>query len=160
MRSGEATIRLKKARPSDAGTLARVSERAFHHDVHCGAPGPGGPPGYDSDRWQARMMGVGDYFKIVAGDQIVGGVIVLRKRAREYEVGRIFLDPDYQNKGIGTEVLELLWQEYPLAKRWTLDTPAWNRRTRQFYKKLGFEETGQDRSGLVYFEKQIEARTA
>ncbi len=67
-------------------------------------------------------MHVGDYYKILVGDQIVGGVIVLRKRPREYELGRIFVDPDYQNQGVGTQAFEFLWQEYPLAKKWTLGT--------------------------------------
>jgi RimJ/RimL family protein N-acetyltransferase len=119
------SIRLEKARPGDAGTLAQISERAFHNDVHYGAPGIGGPPGYNSARWQERMMKVGDYYRIVVADQTVGGVIVFRKKPREYELGRIFVEPDVQNQGIGTEAFDLLWQEYPLAKKWTLDTGKW-----------------------------------
>ncbi|MGA9351332.1 MAG: GNAT family N-acetyltransferase [Anaerolineae bacterium] len=111
-------IRFEKARPTDAATLARISERAFHSDIHCGAPGLGGPPGYESEQWQRKMMHIGDYYKILVGDQIVGGFIVLRKGPREYELGRIFVDPDYQNQGAGTQAMEFLWEEYPLAKRW------------------------------------------
>jgi RimJ/RimL family protein N-acetyltransferase len=150
------SIRLEKARPGDAGTLAQISERAFHNDVHYGAPGIGGPPGYNSARWQERMMKVGDYYRIVVADQTVGGVIVFRKKPREYELGRIFVEPDVQNQGIGTEAFDLLWQEYPLAKKWTLDTPAWNQRTHHFYRKVGFVEIGQDGRGLVLFEKVTE----
>lgn len=153
---GRESIQLVKARPGDAPTLARVSERAFQHDVHYGAPGPGGPPGYDSDLWQKRMIKMGDYFCIRLAGQIVGGVIVFCRKPREYELGRIFVEPDCQNQGIGTEAFEFLWQEYPLAKRWTLDTPAWNLRTRHFYKRLGFVEIGQDRRGLVLFERVIQ----
>lgn len=156
MSANHGNIQLEKAASGDASTLAQVSKRAFDHDILYGAPGPGGPPGYDSEQWQARMMRMGEYYRVTIAGQIVGGVIVLRKKAREYEVGRIFLDPDYQNLGIGTEVLERLWEQYPLAKRWTLDTPAWNLRTRTFYRKLGFLEIGEDRSGLVYFERMIE----
>ena len=151
-------IRCEKARPKDAVTLARISERAFHSDIHCGAPGLGGPPGYSSEQWQREMMHIGDYYKVLVGDQIVGGFIVLRKGPREYELGRIFVDPDYQNQGVGTQAFEFLWQEYPLAKRWTLDTPAWNRRTRHFYKKVGFVEVGTDDRGGILFEKSTPAR--
>jgi RimJ/RimL family protein N-acetyltransferase len=152
------SIRLVKARSRDADTLARISERAFHNDIHYGAPGIGGPPGYKSDHWQKRMIKMGDYFKILVGDRIVGGVIVLRKRPREYELGRIFIEPDHQNQGIGTEAFEFLWQEYPLAKKWTLGTPAWNRRTRHFYKKVGFVEVGTDGQDGVLLEKRIPVR--
>ncbi len=148
---------IRKARPQDAPALAEASKRAFHSDVHCGAPPgpPGGPPGYDSTQWQRRMMRLGQYYAIVVGGQIVGGIIVFRKSPREYELGRIYVAPDFQNQGIGTQAVEFLWQEFPLAKRWTLDTPIWNRRTRHFYRKMGFEEIGEDGHGGVLFEKQI-----
>jgi len=105
-------------------------------------------------------MRIGDYFKILTSDQIVGGVIVLRKRPREHELGRIFVDPEYQNQGIGAQAFEFLWQEYPLAKKWTLGTPAWNRRTRHFYKKVGFVEVGSDLRGGILFEKRLPVRGA
>ena len=141
----------------DAETLARISERAFHTDVHYGSPGKGGPPGYDSAAWQARVMRFGDYYKILADDRIVGGIIVFRKKTRQYEVGRIFVDADDQNQGIGTQAFAFLWETYPLAKRWTLGTPAWNRRTRHFYKKVGFVEIGQDEHDGILFERRISA---
>jgi RimJ/RimL family protein N-acetyltransferase len=152
-------IRFEKARSGDAERLAEVSKRAFDHDIHYGAPGPGGPPGYDSAAWQARAMKFGDYYKLVAGKQIIGGIVILRKGAREYEVGRIHIEPEFQNQGIGTEAFQFLWEEYPLAKRWTLGTPAWNERTRHFYKKVGFVEIGKDREGGVLFERKIQAET-
>lgn len=157
---------VRKARSQDADVLAEISERAFHSDIHCGAPGLGGPPGYNSAQWQRKMMRMGDYYKILAYDtqleqqRIVGGIIVLRKAPREYELGRIFVDPDFQNQGIGTQAFETLWQEFPLAKRWTLGTPAWNHRTRHFYKKVGFEEVGEDGQGGVLFERRIVRGTA
>jgi RimJ/RimL family protein N-acetyltransferase len=151
------SIQIVKARPEDALTLAQISERAFGNDVHYGAPGPGGPPGYKSEGWQKRMMRMADYYKILAAGQVVGGVIVFRKEPRVYDLGRIFVEPDHQNQGVGTEVFELLWQEYPLAKRWTLGTPAWNQRTRHFYKKVGFQEIGDDRRGGVLLQRVIHA---
>ena len=150
------SIRLAKARPGDARLLAEISQRAFHNDIHYGAPGLGGPPGYNSEGWQKRMMKMGDYYRILVAGQTVGGVIIFRKRPREYELGRIFLEPEYQDLGIGTEVLGCLWREYSLAKRWTLDTPAWNRRTRHFYRKMGFVEMREDGRGLVLFERVME----
>ena len=151
-------LRFEKARSKDGATLARISKRAFHSDIHCGAPGLGGPPGYSSEQWQRKMMHVGDYYRILAGDQIVGGLIVFRQRPREYELGRIFVEPDYQNQGIGTRAMGFLWEEYPLAKRWTLGTPAWNRRTRHFCAKVGFVEIGADGRGGILFEKRISVR--
>ena len=148
-------VQFRKARPGDAEALARASERAFHSDIHCGAPGIGGPPGYNSAAWQARMMRLGDYYTIVAQGQIVGGIIVFRQGTRQYELGRIFVDPDLQNQGIGTQAFDFLWETYPLARRWTLGTPAWNRRTRHLYKKVGFVEIGEDGHGGILFERRV-----
>jgi GNAT superfamily N-acetyltransferase len=148
-------IVFRKARASDAEALAQVSERAFHSDVHCGATGTGGPPGYDSAAWQRMIMRAGDYYTILADDQTAGGIIVFRKGTRQYELGRIFVDPSRQNQGIGAQAFQFLWKTYPLAKRWTLGTPAWNRRTRHFYKKVGFVEIGEDGHGGILLERRI-----
>lgn len=152
-------ISFKKAQPSDAEMLARASQRAFHSDIHCGAPGPepGGPPGYDSAAFQRKVMRFSDYFKIMVGDDIVGGFWLRRVAPREYVLDRIFLDPDYQNQGIGARAFAFLWETYPLAKRWTLGTPAWNVRTRHFYAKIGFSEIGTDDHGEILLERRISA---
>ena len=152
--------RFVRAKPGDAETLAEISERAFHSDIDCGAPGLGGPPGYKSAEWQRRMMRIAQYYKIVDGARIVGGFIVFPKEPRCYELGRIFVDPDFQNQGFGTRAFEFLWKEFPLAKKWTLGTPAWNRRTRHFYKKVGFVEVGMDGHDGVLFEKVLGAGSA
>jgi GNAT superfamily N-acetyltransferase len=147
-------VRLARAHPLNAEALARASERAFHTDELYGGPAKSGPPGYDSAEWQERIMRVAEYYRILVDGQTVGGMIVFRKGPRAYQLGRVFVDPDWQNQGIGTRAFELLWKEYPLAKVWTLDTPAWNVRTRHFYGKLGFVELRETPDGGVLFERR------
>jgi GNAT superfamily N-acetyltransferase len=147
-------IQFIRAEATDAEVLAQVSKRAFHSDIDCGAPKLGGPPGYKSSDWQRKMMELGDYFKMIAEGGIVGGMIVFRKERLRYELGRIFVDPDYQNRGIGTRAIEFLWSRYPFAKLWVLGTPAWNLRNRHFYKKVGFVELGDDGRGGIRFERR------
>jgi RimJ/RimL family protein N-acetyltransferase len=145
-------LKIVRASSRDIDELAHLSKQSFDNDIHYGAPAPGGPPGYDSAAWQSKMMRIGEYYKIILDSQMIGGVIVFRKRVREYEVGRIFISCEHQNQGIGKRVFEFLWEAYPLAKKWTLGTPTWNARTRHFYKKVGFEELGEDGRGGVLFE--------
>ena len=149
------TIRFEKAKPEDAKALALASWRAFDGDVNYGAPGKGGPPGYRSDKWQLKMMAVGDYYKILLDSRIIGGFIVMLKGYRHYEVVRIFIHPEFQNQEIGAQAFEFLWGEYSDVERWTLGTPAWNRRTRHFYRKVRFVEVGQDRRGGILFERNV-----
>jgi GNAT superfamily N-acetyltransferase len=151
-------VTFRRARPQDARLLASVSKRAFDDDVHYGAPGPGGPTGYDSEAWQRRMMRYGEYYVMAREGEVIGGMIVFRKEPRCYELGRIFIDPQWQNQGIGSEAFQFLWKRYPLAKRWSLGTPQWNKRTRHFYGKVGFTEVGLDGHGGVLFERWISAR--
>jgi RimJ/RimL family protein N-acetyltransferase len=141
----------RRARARDADSLARACKRAFDNDIHYGASGPGGPPGYDSSAWQQRMMRAGDYYVIEHSGEVIGGIIVFRKEPRCYEVGRVFIEPEFQNQGIGSEAFQFLWDTYPLAKKWSLGTPSWNRRTRHFYRKVGFAEVGVDGHGGILF---------
>lgn len=152
------SVTLRRAHPADADALARISKRAFDSDFDLGAPGPGGPPGYDDPGWQVRMMRFGDYYAVVRDGGLVGGAIVIRTAPGEYELGRLFVDPDLHRMGIGSQAVTLLAVRYPLASRWTLDTPTWNPRTRRFYERLGFTPCGRRMLGggfeLPLYERQ------
>jgi ribosomal protein S18 acetylase RimI-like enzyme len=149
-------LALRPAVPGDAELLAIISQRAFDSDVEVGAPGPGGPPGYTDPEWQRSMMNRGDYFCVTVGDAVVGGAIVFSMGAGHFDIGRIFIDPDHHREGLGSQAMRLVMARYPKALRWTLDTPAWNRRTRAFYERLGFTEYGRRPVGddfeLVLYE--------
>jgi RimJ/RimL family protein N-acetyltransferase len=135
-------VTLRKANPDDAAALAAISQRAFDSDIDFGAPGPGGPPGYDDPAWQRRMMRTGDYYAVLSDGELVGGTMVSRMGDGVFELTRIFLDPARYRQGIGTRAMALTMERYPEARRWILDTPTWNSRSRAFYLHLGFEEYG------------------
>lgn len=149
-------IQFAKAEQLDARRLALVSQQAFDHDVHYGAPAAGGPPGYRSANWHLRMILTADFYKIVAGNgRIIGGIVVYQTGYRQMELGRIFLHPTFQNQGIGEQAICFLEQTYPETDRWTLDTPAWNQRNRHFYEKMGYRLTGKEGPGGLWFAKQM-----
>jgi GNAT superfamily N-acetyltransferase len=137
-------VSLAPAEEEDAEKLAYICKRAFDTDVDVGAPGPGGPPGYDSPGAQVRLMGFMDYHKVFLDGEVVGGVIVGYAGEEHRVLERIFVDPDHHNRGIGTRAMELVYGLYPGVKLWTLGTPEWNARTKNFYEKLGFVQVGWD----------------
>ena len=143
---------LAPATPDDADALAAVSRRAFDDDIRYGAPGPGGPPGYDSPEWQRRVMVSRGcrYYKLSLADHIVGGAIVFERGAGHYYLGRIYLEPAVQNRGLGRRALALLWAAVPAARVWTLETPDWNPRTQHFYERAGFVKVRTDADGCHY----------
>lgn len=136
------------AEKEEAVQLASICKRAFDTDAKVGAPGsePGGPPGYDSEDAQIRFMKIFDYFTIFQDNTIMGGIIVNSVNAEHKVMERIFVNPDVHREGIGTKACQMLWECYPDAKLWTLGTPEWNTRTKQFYEKLGFTQIGWDYS--------------
>ncbi|MBP7689472.1 MAG: GNAT family N-acetyltransferase [Thermoflexales bacterium] len=156
-------IELKPATPVDAAELTDVQTHTFDEDTRAHGQGErGGPPGYDSVAWQIEMMQHCQYFKIVDDQHIIGGAIVFRVRPGDYKLGRIYLDPEFQNRGLGSSVMQLIEQQFPTAERWTLDTPHWAKRNHHFYEKLGYvkvrEEAIEELGGLrlFFYEKEIE----
>jgi GNAT superfamily N-acetyltransferase len=135
--------------------LADVSRRAFANDVLYGAPEEGGPPGYDSAEWQTETaQGATAYLVIELGDSVVGGIILFGS-AGDYWIGKMFIDPCQQGRGLGSEALAHMEREYSDARRWSLETPAWNRRNHNFYEKAGFTRAGTSESGDYLFEKRV-----
>ena len=156
-------IELKPAMPVDAVELTDVQMRTFDEDSRAHGQGErGGPPGYDSVAWQIDMMQRGQYFKLVDTQRIIGGAIVFDYGCGHFELGRIYLDPEFQNRGLGSIAMQLIEQQFPTAERWTLDTPHWAKRNHHFYEKLGYvkvrEEAIDELGGLrlFFYEKEIE----
>ena len=153
-------IRFQKARPEDAEALTQVQVRTFDDDARRFTGEPGGPPGYDSVAWQLQVMRRGLYYKILTDDQIIGGFILFDMKHRHFNLGRIFVDPSWQNQGIGTQAIEFMEKAFPYVKRWSLDTPHWAHRNQHFYAKRGYVKVGEDSPGgggecLYLYEKRM-----
>jgi GNAT superfamily N-acetyltransferase len=135
-------ISLKDTTSEDAVILAQISKKAFDTDYLVGAPmKSSGPPGYDSAQFQPQMMKFLTYKLILLNEKIIGGVAYNSKRKGNFILERIFIDPEYHKQGIASEVMNILFKEYPNVV-WTLDTPEWNIRTKAFYEKHGFHQVG------------------
>ncbi len=155
------SVTIHRARVEDAETLTDTCKRSFDSDSEVGAPRLGGPPGVDSIEWNVdriknRYL---NYFKILNGNDIVGGFIV-GDRGPGYQIcERIWIDPNYMRGGIGTKTFDLIWEKYPSAELWALGTPDWNLRTNPFYQKIGFVKIGTTHEYSWtgnYYEKRIE----
>lgn len=133
-------IQLKKADQRDVKALTRTQVRAFVDDnknkpLGCSLSGP---PGYNSLDWNLQWIGNTPYYKILFNGAIVGGLILFDMGDDHCEVGRIWIDPDYQNQGIGQAAMQKMFRLHPEIKLWTLGTPSWAVRNQHFYEKLGF----------------------
>jgi len=138
-------IKIKKATSRDVERLTETQTRTFQDDNKLKPPGcdMGGPPGYDSVDWNAEWIAKTPYYKILFDDQIVGGIIIFELEEGRYELGRIYVDPDFQNRGIGQQAVGQMFGAFSEAKKWILGTPSWAIRNQHFYEKMGFVRVGE-----------------
>jgi GNAT superfamily N-acetyltransferase len=153
-------ITFERALIGDADLLVQVQIASFHYDSVL-YPGIeiGGPPGYDSvDVFRAKIA-EDECYKILLQDRIVGGLILFARDAVNHHLDVIFIDPDYQGHGIGTQALRFMEASYPGVQVWTLDTPAWAVRNHHFYEKNGYVReytfVADDGTPLIAYKKQI-----
>lgn len=142
---------LRPGRPSDIETLTAMSKEAFDSDIDVGAPGAGGPAGYDSLPFYKKMLMDKHLLTFVSGENISGCAIV-NEKYDELEVWRVFIGKDFRKKGNGlalmTELEDYFWDK----NKFSLETPVWNTRTNNFYKKCGYKEIRRNKD-FVFYEK-------
>ena len=157
-------VDIRRASADDAPELTEIQTRAFADDNKRKPPGCSteGPPGFDSVAWNAEWIGKTPYYKVLLDGRIVGGIIVFAVGEGQYELGRIYVDPDVQNRGVGQEAMRLMFEAFPEARKWTVGTPSWAVRNQHVYEKMGFvraRETAVEQnlgwSGIEYEKRCI-----
>ncbi|MGR3764007.1 GNAT family N-acetyltransferase [Rossellomorea sp. NS-SX7] len=113
------------------------------------------PPGYASVEKNKYMIRELEVYKIFVEKQIAGGIIVTISGTSYGRIDRIFIHPDFQGKGIGTSVIELIETEFPQVKIWNLETSARQKNNHFFYEKVGYRTVYESEEEYCY-EKKIE----
>ena len=142
-------LRFEPAGEADIPELTAVMTRAFDDDSrrHLGLE-RGGPPGYDDGEFFRQWLlgyeeSVG--YKIMDGARVIGGLIVWILPGGHNRLGTIFVDPDYQDRGVATRAWAFIQATYPEARSWTLDTPAYATKNHHVYEmKWGFTKVGEE----------------
>jgi GNAT superfamily N-acetyltransferase len=132
----------------DIPELIPVMRSAFDDDArkHLGQES-GGPPGYDDGEFFRTWLlpykeSVG--YKIMADERVIGGIIVWILPEGHNILGTIFVDPDFQDRGVGQHTWAFIERTYPDTKSWRLATPTWATKNHHFYTKCGFTEVKSD----------------
>jgi len=148
----------------DIPSLTTIMTAAFNQDAQLfHGKQEDGPPGYDTGEFFRKWLfgqEVTAGFKILSDGEIVGATIVWIHPSGENFLGTIFVDPEHQNKGIGSQTWRFIEASYPLARSWSLTTPALSKRNRHFYvAKCGFREERIE-DGFVHMKKITKADIA
>lgn len=142
---------------SDVCGLVGPMKRAFDDDAQRFAgKEKGGPSGYDDGSflidWGINNNESTSY-KIIVDDNSVGAFIIWWDANGESIFGSIFVDPIFQNKGIGKKAWDFIEANFP-TKSWKLETPTWAIRNHHFYEKsCGFKNNGVVGDQIVYKKK-------
>ncbi|WP_436864950.1 GNAT family N-acetyltransferase [Bacillus fungorum] len=139
-------ISIEKATILDAEKLTEIMARTFDEEAKQWLCGQGDvidyniqPPGYSSVEMMKYSIEELDCYKVMMDEKIIGGIIVTISGKSYGRIDRIFVDPVYQGKGIGSYVIKLIEKEYPNIRIWDLETSSRQINNHHFYKKMGYE---------------------
>lgn len=97
------------------------------------------------------------FLKITLDGKIRGSVRAFIKEGTCY-VGRLIVHPDFQNRGVGTELMKKIEEVFKGAQRFELFTGHRSEKNLYLYQKLGYKTfktvKAHDRLNIVYLEKR------
>lgn len=92
-----------------------------------------------------------DYYLIRVGEEITGAIRILQRKNEmgpipgAYKISPLFILPEFQNQGIGYATIVKVFEQYPQAKIWTLDTIKQEAGNCYLYEKCGFVRVGEEK---------------
>ncbi len=102
------------------------------------------------------------FLKTVMDGKIIGSVRAYTKEGTCY-IGRLIVHPDFQNRGIGTDLMNEIERIFNTCKRFELFTGDKSERNLYLYQKLGYKIFKKakitDQTMVVYLEKKIEGKS-
>ena len=95
-------------------------------------------------------------FKVVKAGQPIGLVIVWIFETHENFLGTMFLEPAFQDQGLGLKIWQQVEAAYPETRIWRTETPGFAKRNHHFYvNKCGFKIVKIEKPGDKYEESYL-----
>ncbi len=133
----------------DLQRLCYQSEAAIYGDYHI-------PPLTQTADDIHGEFAAGRILKAVNNGVIIGSVRA-RLDGADCLIGRLFVHPDFQNRGIGARLMGKVEECFPDAERFELFTGDKSEKNLHLYRKLGYREFRREPAtpalALVYLEK-------
>lgn len=155
-----ALVRLRRAQMEDAAMLTETCIRAFDQAMKEWSKGPDDldpnlcPPGYSSVHMHRYVIREWDYFTVELGNYMIGGVSVQVLGCGYARLDKIFIDPAWQGRGVGAQVVRLIEAAYPEVAVWRLETSGRQPNNHHFYEKMGYERLYSSKDEYGY-EKRL-----
>jgi ribosomal protein S18 acetylase RimI-like enzyme len=152
-------IEIARASPADAEEILSLQKLAYRSEAEIYDDWTL-PPLHQTLEEIAAEFTTHVFLKAVCNQGIVGSVRA-RKRDAACYIGRLIVDPEYQNRGLGTRLMLAIEEAHRDAERFQLYTGAQSFRNLHLYQKLGYREIKREslssRVELVYMEKESTA---
>jgi GNAT superfamily N-acetyltransferase len=98
------------------------------------------------------------FLKAIIDEKIIGSVRAFVKEGTCY-VGRLIVHPDFQNRGIGTQLMNRVEKTFKETKRFEIFTGHKSERNLYLYQKLGYQPfksvKANEKLTIVYLEKRL-----
>jgi phosphoribosylanthranilate isomerase len=131
--------------------LAYHSEAELNHDFTI-------PPMTQTPEQIAREFGQRIFLKAVLDGRMLGSVRAHLDDLHTCHIGRLIVHPEFQGRGLGTQLMGAIEARFAGARRYELFTSERSLRNITLYQKLGYKvfryERLSDRVNLVYLEKK------
>lgn len=97
------------------------------------------------------------FLKVVENEKIIGSVRAVLIDPKTCYIGKLIVHPEFQNRGIGTELIREIERIFKDCEKFELITGHKSKKNLKLYKKLGYKEFKTERLtenlNLLYLEK-------
>ncbi len=146
---------ITRAAPEDAQEILDLQKLAYQSEAAIYQDWSIAPLTQTLAELQAEMK-VRFFLKAVAAERIVGSVRALLEEGTCF-IGRLIVHPDYQNRGLGQELMQEIEGHFSQSRRYELFTGHRSERNLYLYQKLGYRrfkiEKILDKLTIVFLEK-------
>lgn len=143
-------ITIERATLEDANLITEIKIAAFNKEINTYLGRNGGPPGYDQVESEIDIIKNLIAYKILLDDVIIGAFFLIPLGEDKMQFEDFVIHPDYQGKGYGYHVLQLVEKQYSSIKEWYLSTPVFSVGNQHLYEKFGYVELSRDEEEISY----------
>jgi len=157
---GKMTIKIEDATEQDLDQILRLQKRAFHGQALIYNDFSLSPLTQTMDDLKKEFKQKAIY-KVEQDGRIIASIRCYLKDNILY-IEKLIVDPDFQNRGIGTGIMREVETRYShIVDRFSLFTGDKSASNIRLYKKLGYKEIRWEPTGrdfmLIYMEKNNES---
>lgn len=132
-------IKIQRTTINEAEVLLDIQREAFKEDLDKYQDYDTSPATEAIEKLM-RKINNSFHYTVFQENTIIGGIEVRKLSETQFYLNRVYLSPNYQNKGIGAKLMGFVENEFPEASEWTLSTPYMNYRNHYFYEKFGYKK--------------------